>query len=157
MVEPRKKVRSIKTVLGAGLFAGILDAIAAILIYLYSGGKNINRVFQYIASAIFGKAAFSGGLLMVLYGIIFHLLIACSFAMFFFLLYPRLKILSRHPVFSGLLYGVLIWMFMNLILLPITRVTQAPFHFMQSIVGMIVVMFLVGLPISLIIHSGNRQ
>ena len=63
------------TVLITGLIAGTLDILAAI--FLLAGGEA-TRVFRFIASGAFGKAAFEGGGEMVAWGSFFHYLIAFS-------------------------------------------------------------------------------
>ena len=74
-----------KNILLAGLLAGTLDILAAIII-LAKG--NAIGTFKFIASGAFGEAAFSGGTDMVAYGVIFHYLFATGFATGYFLAYP---------------------------------------------------------------------
>jgi hypothetical protein len=68
-----------------GLLTSTLDAVAAIL----SGHKMpAATIFKFIASGVFGKAAFAGGFGMVGAGIFFHYLIAFSVTAVLFVMYP---------------------------------------------------------------------
>ncbi len=140
------------TILLAGFMAGTLDAIAAVIMFLSAGGKDPARVFQFIASGVFGKDAFTSGPAMVVWGVVFHMGIALIFTTFFFLIYPRIRVYISNPVAIGLLYGLLIWVVMNRIILPISNAPVQPFNPVSAIIGMVVLMVLVGLPISLIVH-----
>lgn len=107
----QKSSSGIRTILLTGFIAGTLDIAAAITMYaIRSGGKPI-RVFQYIASAVFGRKAFSGGLMMAFWGLIFHFIIAYAFTIFFFLVYPKINLLSKNIVVTGIIYGLLIDIF----------------------------------------------
>ncbi len=145
------------TIIGTGLVAGVLDGVAAELLYFISGGKNPSIVFQYIASGIFGKEAFSGGSLMVVWGIALHLLIASSWTLIYFFVYPWLPMLSRKKILAGILYGPTIWLVMNLVVLPLSHVRHQPFDYMRALTGIVVLMAAVGLPVSLSAHRFFSQ
>ncbi len=149
---PSKK-SAIRTVIWAGLVAGTLDVIAAIVIFLSTGGKDPVLIFKFIASGIFGQAAFAEGSAMTVWGICFHFSIALIFAAFFFLIYPQIRRFIRNPVAIGLLYGLLIWLVMTRIILPLSNTPVQPFDPVKAIIGMVVLMVLVGLPIALIVHK----
>lgn len=141
--------KTIKTILLAGLVAGTLDILAAIAIL---GKMNAERVLQYIASGIYGKDAFEGGQAMALSGLFFHYLIAFSFAADYFMLYKLIPLLKKHKIAAGLLFGIFIWVVMNLIVLPYTNVSRGPFTVNGVLLNMSILMLAVGLPISLIVH-----
>ncbi len=142
----------LKPLLLTTLLAGTLDAIGASLVYVIRSGKNPLNVFRFVASGVFGKAALSGGTGMAMAGLAFHYFIAFSFTLFFFMVYPKLPVLGKNPVVTGLLYGVFVWLVMNQVVLPLSRVTTGPFNLSQALVGAIVLMLAIGLPISLLAH-----
>src|SRR5580698_80975 len=110
----------IKIILLSGFTAGTLDILGAILVYVVVQGKTTTlRMLQSIASGIFGKDAYAGGMTMACYGLIFHFLIAFSFAAGYFLSFPYISFLQKHKIISGLLYGIFIWLVMNLIVVPL--------------------------------------
>src|SRR5256885_5287992 len=152
---------AIKTILLATLVAGTLDALAAIINFSINGGKNPVRIFYFIASGVFGReAAYSGGTLMAICGLLFHFLIAFLFSLFLFLIYPKLKQVLKNKFLIGLLYGVFIWLVMNKIVLPLSKAPKLPPDLKRDLIGMLILMFLVGLPIALIVdrhYSGGND
>ena len=52
------------TILNTGLLVGTFDAIAAVIQYIIPTIRNPVRIFEYIASGVFGMDAFSGGAVM---------------------------------------------------------------------------------------------
>ncbi|MEP6595489.1 MAG: hypothetical protein ABJA71_06060 [Ginsengibacter sp.] len=140
-----------KTILATGLIAGTLDAIAAIINYTINGGKLPAGIFQYIASGAVGKQAFTGGTGMVVLGIIFHYTIAFAFTLFFFLVYPRINLLSKNKILTGIAYGIFVWLIMNLIVLPMSNIPSSPFNIKQAIIAAAILILAIGLPVSMII------
>lgn len=151
--------KSVRTIIYAGLVAGILDALAAMTMLIIRGGKDPAAVWRYVASGVFGKEALVGGTDMVVWGLAFHFFIALSFAAFFFLIYPQLHRYISSPAVVGLLYGILIWVIMNRVVLPLSQTPPQPFDPAKAVIGMLIIMIMVGLPISLIVsrhYSGRR-
>ena len=141
---------SIKTILWSGLIAGILDAIAGVIVYFIFFNLNPLQVLQFIASGIHGPEAINGGFLMIIAGMLYHFLIAYVVAIIYFYAYPKINILRKHKVIMGLIFGLGIWLVMNLIILPKSNIPKSPFDMNLAIVGIIWHMVLVGLPIALI-------
>lgn len=140
---------ALNAILLTGLIAGTLDITAAILV---SGASPV-IVLKYVASGAFGReAAFSGGLWMALMGLVFHYIIAYSWTVLYFFVYPRLRILSKNKVISGLAYGIFVWLMMNLVVVPLSQIQQRPFDPVQALIGCAVLMFMIGLPISILTH-----
>ena len=145
-ITGRKNV--FKTIARAGLIAGTLDAAGAIILFLAKGGQNPLRIFQYIASAVFGKKAYSPGLEFAWWGILFHFIIAYAFTCLFFFLYPRIKILAKNTAVAGILYGIFIWLVMNLIIVPLTNARKFPFDIGQALLGVVILILAIGLPVA---------
>ena len=138
-----------QTLLWSTLIAGLLDATAGVIVYFIFKGLNPIQVLQFIASGIFGASAFQGGLLMAGAGLVFHFVIAFSFAAAFFVAYPLIGLLRKSPIVTGLLYGLFMWCFMNLLVLPNSAIGATPFTVVSAI-EIIWHMALVGLPMALI-------
>ncbi|NCD72291.1 hypothetical protein [Mucilaginibacter agri] len=128
------------------LLAGTMDALAAT--FILAGGNGAG-VFKFVASSLYGKAAFSGGSDMVLQGLIIHYLIALVFTRFYFYLYPRLAFLKRSVVINCILYGLFVWSVMNLIAVPLTRIGWRGIHAQPAIVNAVILIFCIALPITL--------
>jgi hypothetical protein len=142
-----------RTILGTGLLAGTLDLLAAIVVYSILAGRMIAvQILQGIASGLFGGQAFSGGTAMVVWGVVLHYIIAFSFTIVYFLAFPHVPFLRRHKIVSGLLYGVLVWCIMNLIVLPLSNVEMSAFTVKGVLRGMVILMLMIGLPVSLLTH-----
>jgi len=144
--------KPIRTIIWAGFVIGLLDITAAIINYYITGGREPVRIFYFIASGVFGKSAFTGGTVMVIAGLLLHFMIAYIFTILYFLAYPYIRQLSINKIIAGLLYGIVIWMIMNMAVLPLSNVPQQPFKLSQAIIGTIILMLMVGLPVSLIAH-----
>ncbi|HTD99653.1 MAG TPA: hypothetical protein VK668_10205 [Mucilaginibacter sp.] len=133
-----------------GLLTGTLDAIAAIII---SYPVAPAAIFKYIASGLFGGVAFTGSN-MILWGILFHYIIATFFSAAFFSLHPQFRMLIKNKYFWGIIYGLLIWVVMNIAVLPLTNVPKQPeqlhTNWMGIFKGMAVLIICLGLPISFV-------
>jgi len=141
------------TILNTGLLVGTFDAIAAVIQYIIPTIRNPVRIFEYIASGVFGMDAFSGGAVMAVMGLFFHYFIATAWTSLFFTVYPRIPWLAKNKVAGGLLYGILIWLMMNLVILPLSNVPHFPIRISGAAIGMLILMLAVGLPISLRAHK----
>ncbi len=115
--------------------------------------KNPLNVLTFIASGVFGKKAFAAGSSMAVWGAVFHFIIAMGFTLLFFLVYPVLIKFFRSKVLPGILYGVFIWVVMNLLVLPLTNAPALPMNAKQIIIGNLILITMIGLPLSLIAGS----
>lgn len=140
----------ISSILKAGAVAGTLDISAACIQYYIRTGKNPENVLRFVASGVFGKDAFTGGSLMSFCGLLFHFLIAFSFTVFFFLVYPKLKFLSYNIFLTAIVYGVFTWMVMNLVVLPLSKAPSIPFTFTGAAMAAGILCICIGLPLTLI-------
>lgn len=147
-INIQKAKSLLKAILLTGLLVGILDAIAASVAGYFPRGITPDRVFRFVASGVFGKDAFTGGTPMALLGLLFHFIIAYGWSLLFFLAYPKVNLLTKNKIIVGLVYGIFVLLAMNLIVVPLSNVPNAKpgnIHLPQVIIHM----FLVGLPISL--------
>jgi len=116
------------------------------------GVTTVERILQSIASGVFGKKAFEGGIRMAFSGIILHYLIAFIFAIFYFIVYPMFPPLKKNWVVSGLIYGIGVWVVMNLIVRPLAFPDAATPKWDAIFLGMSILMVMIGLPIAYITH-----
>jgi hypothetical protein len=144
----------IKAILITGFIAGTLDALAAGVVSQVS----FTRLFQFIASGAFGREeAFAGGTTMILWGILFHYFIAYFWTTLFFLAYPRVPLLQKNKYIVGLFYGVLVWLIMNLLVLPMSQIVQREFSWAGAIRGTVILMLMIGLPISIMANRFYKK
>ncbi|QEC67239.1 hypothetical protein FRZ67_08000 [Panacibacter ginsenosidivorans] len=137
----------IKAVAITALIAGTLDMIGAIISYTANGGKNPLVIFQYIASAVFGKVAYNGNVSMILAGLFFHYLIAFIFTLFFFLLFPKIKLLAANTILLAIVYGIFVWAIMNRIVIPLTRLDHVSFDITKASIAAFILIVCIGLPV----------
>jgi hypothetical protein len=141
----------LKAILSAWLLAGTLDITAAVIYYPLASGVKVITLLQGIASGLLGAKAFAGGLRTAVLGLACHYLIALTWTLVFFLAVRTFNVLSRNLFLTGMVYGVVVWLVMNLIVLPLSNVRHVPFDLGRAIVGTIILMFCIGLPIAMIV------
>jgi len=130
------------------LFTGMLDAGASVLIY----EVRPSRLFQFIASGLFGKEALMGGLLMALWGLLLHFVISFIWTSLYYVAYPKLKELARYKVLAGSIYGLIVWTVMNMVVMPLSRITEGPLNITQDVIGILINVISVGLPVAILAH-----
>ncbi|UYQ91076.1 hypothetical protein MKQ68_13335 [Chitinophaga horti] len=142
-------MRPFPLVLKAGLLAGTLDIIAAILVYGYIiSHAPALRILQTVASGVYGSKAFAGGWAMAIQGLLFHYLIAIAWAGVFLLLWQLLPGIRRNWVLTGIGFGVLVWAVMNLLVLPVSGAMPTVLTVKGVLVSMLIVVLCVGLPVA---------
>lgn len=143
--------RALSTILWIGLVAGTLDITDNLIFNLL---RNITpkMVFHYIASGLIGMASYRLGAASVILGIFLHYFIALSWTAIFYAASRKLSILGRRPVISGLIYGCIVYLFMNLVVVPLSRVPHAPsaMTVASRVNGVLAVLIFIGLTISLL-------
>jgi len=133
-------------VLITGLIAGTLDILAACLSAYIQRGMTPDKLLQFVASGLFGADAFNGGATMAITGLLMHFMIAISWTLLFYLLYPRLAILRKNKILVGVIYGAFVWVMMNRVILPFTAIPKSPFNPVSALIGMIILMLMIGMP-----------
>jgi uncharacterized membrane protein YagU involved in acid resistance len=149
-IESSRSAASFKTIFWSGLVAGILDGIAAIIVLHIWFKLTPGQVMQWIASGIYGASAFAGGSATVLAGIFFHFIVAYVLAVFYFLVFPKVNLLKKRSVLSGLIFGIGIFLVMNIIVIPASNIQPSPFDLGLASVSIIWHIVLVGIPIAVI-------
>ncbi len=136
-----------------GLIAGALDITYACAEGLVAG-RAVPRTLQSVASGLLGRAAFEGGWGAALLGLALHFFIAVCSATVYYAASRWVSILVQRPWISGLLFGALVYLFMSLIVVPLSA---APFRIRLQIPGLLVHMFFIGLPIALSVHRFSKS
>jgi len=140
----------------AGLVAGALD-LGYVLVFFGAKGVGPTRVLHGIAAGLIGRAnATAGGLATAMLGLAVHFTIAWCVAAVFFAASLRIRILIERPIVSGLVYGVAVWLAMNLVVLPLTANPPASFPSPTWLPVLIAHLLCVGLPIALVVRWRER-
>ena len=142
-----------KTIFIAGLVAGTLDAIAAILLFAHPVTlHNISNIFRYIASGLVGQGAFANGLVYPFLGLFLHFLIATIWAAVYLLLLYRL-FKPGSVLAKTILLAALIWIIMNGFVMPLSGLGAARSNGWAIMRSFGVLVICVGLPITLIVEK----
>jgi hypothetical protein len=131
------------------LIAGTLDISDALIFYGLRGVSPI-RLLQNIASGLLGRAAFTQGTRSAILGLLLHYFIATTVATIYILASRRLP-LSRHPLLWGALYGVCVYIVMNYVVVPLSKIGPRPTPPLIPLVnGVAALIFCIGIPTALI-------
>jgi uncharacterized membrane protein YagU involved in acid resistance len=136
--------------LGAGLVAGILDIVNAIAFWRLYAGTSATTILQSVAAGLLGKDAFAGGAWTAALGLVLHLLLMCAMAAIYWLAARRWRWLLAQPVAAGIAYGLLTWVAMNYVVVPLSRAAAPPFILPWFVDGLLAHLLLVGLPFAFV-------
>lgn len=150
--------KAFSLVLRVGFIAGTLD-ITEDLVFNQFRGIAPTMVFQYIASGLIGVKSFHGGLASAALGMVLHYVIALTWTGVFYAVSRKFASLGRRPVIWGLLYGSAVYLFMNLIVLPLSGVPHTPSATTTPalINGVLAVIVCIGLAISLLVSAAGQH
>ena len=128
MITAAAPPRSIdwKRAVYGGLLIALGDALFAIAVWFEWTIKGLTQVFQSIAIGVPGKASYEGGTATALLGAGLHVAMAIAFVAICIALSLRFRQLVEKPVTSGLLYGVGLYVVMNFVVMPLSRVDASP-------------------------------
>ena len=107
-----------RTVLTATLICGTLDIVCACAFAGLRGNGPIG-VLHSVASGPFGNGVESGGVATALLGLAVHFAIMTVMAGVFVAAAWRLPFVAAHPLIAGIAYGILLYLFMYWIVLPL--------------------------------------
>ena len=130
--------RALRAIAIGGAVVGVLDAADGVAYFRVTTGDDPVRVLQYIASGALGSSAFSGGLAAAALGALIHFGFAYGFTAAFVLAWTRIRAVRRHWASSGVAWGAAVWAFMNVLVLPLSRVAPSsitPVSALHGVVG----------------------
>ena len=145
--------RACRYVLAGGVLAGILDLVYICTLWSFKGVGPV-RILQSVAAGWTGReAAIAGGAGTALLGLVSHFGMAIAMACTYFLASRRWEALARNPWRSGALYGVLLYVVMNHVVVPLSAAGNAgPDRFTfgwMDVSHLTAHMLLVGIPCAL--------
>ncbi len=153
----QQRPSAISTILLTGFVAGTLDITAACTQFYINTKKDPMIVLRYVASGVFGKKAFTGGLPMAAWGLFFHYLIAFGLTIFFFWLFPKVKWIGQNVILAGLLYGIFAWLITTQVIVSLSQIGHQPIVVSKAAVAILILMVCIGLPISLFTNSYYKK
>jgi hypothetical protein len=134
--------RVLPAIFVGGTVAGALDLAMA----FNSFGWGVPRA---IAGGLLGPEAMQGGTGVWILGVFLHFFITCAAAAVYYSASRQLPFLRSNWLVCGLFFGIAVFLVMNLIVLPLSALHSVEPRALRSLIeGILVHMFLVGLPIS---------
>ncbi len=143
-----------QAVLLGTLTVGVLDLIDAMVFFGLRGVTPV-RILQSIAAGLLGRDAFRGGPATAALGALLHFFIAFGIVCVYYLVSRRLGILTRHPVLCGLLYGVVVFVIMNRVVIPLSAAATGPMSLPVLVNGLLIHALGVGLPSALFARAAR--
>ena len=156
----RGRPSAFDTIVFGGLAIGILDFLDASIFFPLYFGISFIDVWHGPASGILGREASRAvGLNSAMLGIVMHFCVAFSIAIVYFLLSRIIPYLVRHPIVSGLIFGIVAHFVMQYVVIPMSAIRSFPAwppigSLLNSVIGHA---FLVGLPVALIAAWSARK
>jgi uncharacterized membrane protein YagU involved in acid resistance len=143
-------------ILMAGAICGAMDITAALTVYGSMGLKPM-RLLQGISAALLGPQAYQGGIPTAALGLLLHFVIALGAAATYYAVSRKLRFLTDYAIPCGIAYAVIVYFFMQNIVLPLSRAAHRPFVLKFMIIGIVIHICCVGLPIALTIRRFARN
>jgi hypothetical protein len=145
---------AIDTIVLGGLAIGVLDFLDASIFFTQYFQIPLSRVWQAVAAGVLGReAATAGGWNTAALGIFLHFVVSFCIATVYFIGTRFTGFLVKHPIVSGVVFGVIAHYVMQYVVIPLSAAggaAPAPFRwpvFLNSVVGHAL---FVGLPVALI-------
>ena len=123
----RKSHSRLTAILLGGMVAATIDIGAACLIT----GHDVTYILHVIAGGLLGRRAFSGGTTSALLGLLLQELMGLIIAAIYVGAAGIMPLLKRRWLACGLLYGVVIFLVMNYVVVPLSAWKNWP-HFSQA-------------------------
>jgi hypothetical protein len=138
-------------IVAGGGIAATLDIAYALTFWFFYRDVAPAQVLHTIAGGLLGlPAARAGGAATALLGLGLHYFIALCMAAAFFIASRHFRLLTRQPIVAGIAYGVLLYLIMNFIVLPLSALPPHAWKPTLPALGDLCShMFFVGLPIAL--------
>jgi hypothetical protein len=132
----------------AGLFAGACDLTAACLHAGYFGASPV-RVFHAVAGGLLGReTSLAGGWPTALLGVFLHFFIAFGAAGTYLAASRFWRFLMDRPLVAGPLYGIAVYWFMQLVVIPMSAIVPRPQLLSNRLIAIGIHIVCVGLPIA---------
>ncbi|NCT67831.1 MAG: hypothetical protein GXC76_09315 [Rhodanobacteraceae bacterium] len=144
-------------ILAGGAVGGALDLVFAFSFAGYNGVPP-GRLLQIIASGLLGNAAFAGGVPTMALGFGCHFGLSLLWAALFAAAAWRVPGLARRPLLAGAVFGVVVFLAMRLVVLPLSAYPRpVSFAPLATTLDLLSHMLLFGGPIALAVARALRN
>jgi uncharacterized membrane protein YagU involved in acid resistance len=139
-------------VLCGGVIAAAVDIGAACLM---SGGGVI-VILHSIAGGLLGRAAMEGGTQTAIFGFVLQETMGVLIAAVYYLAAKLLPKLAQRWMFSGLIFGIAVFLVMNCVVLPLSAWGHTPHFTPGSFVKNLIAMLAFGVIIAISGRTARR-
>jgi hypothetical protein len=143
------KTAGFPVLLVGGAVVGTIDIAYAIGFWYAVRDVAPLRILQSVAAGVLGRDAFSGGVATAALGLGLHYLIATSMVIAYHVAGRRFPVLFERAIPLGLLYGVLLYGFMNHVVIPLSAASRPAFYAPWVLISIAVHAIGIGLPSAL--------
>ena len=150
-----KNSQAFRAILIGGLVVGVLDISSAFVIW-WQRGVGARRGLQGIAAGLLSANSYDGGLVTAGLGLALHFFVAFVVVSVFYLASRKLGFLTIHPVMSGVLYGIAVYIVMYWLVLP-TAFPTFRHRVWNELLAVVIHVSLIGLPCALIVRRYSQQ
>jgi len=138
----------LRWILIGALVVGACDLADAFIFFGLRGASPV-RILQSISAGLLGRDSFTGGLPTAVLGLGLHVSIALAIVSTYYAASRTMTVLTRHPVWCGLIYGALVYFVMSRIVVPLSAAPQSRLTTPVFVNGLLIHLFGVGLPAAL--------
>jgi hypothetical protein len=93
---------------------------------------------------------------MIWFGLFFHFIIAFALTIFFFIVYPKIKLLQINIILTAVIFAIVSWAITNLIIVPLSNTPAIPFKLISALKAFVILIFTIGLPLAIIFRNFYR-
>jgi hypothetical protein len=122
----------------ASIAAGIPDVFAAAALSRSRPG----RVLQIIASGLLGEASYTRGSASMALGLGLQIAMSFVIALIYNIAVSYVAGIGSSPLMFGALYGIVIFVVMNFVVVPLSRAYPKPQRDLKAVAAMLIVMVL---------------
>ena len=147
----------LKAILLGGLIGGTLDLLFAVS-FAAANGAAPEVVFHTIASGLLGQVALSGGSSISALGVACHFGLSLIWASLFAAAAWRFPRIVRGPLLAGVVFGVVVFLSMRFVVLPLSAYPRAvTFKPLATVLDLLSHMLLFGTPIAMAVSRAVRD
>jgi uncharacterized membrane protein YagU involved in acid resistance len=115
------------------------------------------RILQFIASGVLGRGSFQMGLASAALGAFFHFFTSICAAAIYYLVSLRFSFLTRRVALAGAIFGILMFLAMHFIVVPLSAIKPAPIKMGNLIGELCSHVFLFGMVIAYAVSRAARS
>ena len=147
-----------RVIFWGGLIAGALDITGACVVAWLRAGVPPKNVFQSVASGLYGPTSSQLGWKSAAIGLALHFFIATVWTAVYFAASRSITFLLGQPLVSGVLYGIIVYSFMNFVVIPLSAIPKraTPPPLSSRLIGLSIIILCIGIPIAFIVRKFSK-